>query len=434
MDATSLDILTTKAILERKRREPAEALKTGIAVFVSVLLFFVLLGVFAFQGAPFSPDFFLGLLLLFFGLLTGAVSLAIIFWPIMLGIVTTYMLVRQNILLSLVRTALETGTSIPQVLHCHALALNRRSWYRRQLDQLVALLQSGLSMEEALRHKRCRSLIRYDVLCALRLGSGEKKTFDALRETVEEQQFRTRVQTATLARLGYLFALVFAFLLITTFQLVLIMPKFAEIFKDFGIALPTITLFVMNTSHYAVMFFPLIALFFLVALPWLFFFGILYLFLQSGVMTVRPVGFRTLCRSFDAARFLRILSIGIARGKPLEQSVLTYIEACPSTYLKNRAQTFLNRIVAGYEIAPILRGLGYLNANEEAFVASANKTGNLAFALEQLAATKEERQIAATDSYSKLLFIPAILLFGAIVGTFMIAMFLPLTHLIKALC
>jgi type II secretory pathway component PulF len=53
--------------------------------------------------------------------------------------------------------------------------------------------------------------------------------------------------------------------------------------------------------------------------------------------------------------------------------------------------------------------------------------------LEQLAIGKERAQLRRDDLTSKLIFIPCLMGMAAVIGVFVIAMFLPLTHLIKAL-
>jgi type II secretory pathway component PulF len=64
---------------------------------------------------------------------------------------------------------------------------------------------------------------------------------------------------------------------------------------------------------------------------------------------------------------------------------------------------------------------------------SAQRTGNTAAVLDQLAHSKERSQMRKDDLFSKLAFIPLVFLLAAVIGFIVIGMFMPLVTLIVAL-
>jgi type II secretory pathway component PulF len=80
-----------------------------------------------------------------------------------------------------------------------------------------------------------------------------------------------------------------------------------------------------------------------------------------------------------------------------------------------------------------IRRVGFISGPEASLLHSAERTGNTATVLDQLAQSKERLQIRKDDLFSKLAFIPLIFLLGTVVGVFVIAMFMPLITLISSL-
>jgi type II secretory pathway component PulF len=104
----------------------------------------------------------------------------------------------------------------------------------------------------------------------------------------------------------------------------------------------------------------------------------------------------------------------------------------PSAYLRQKGTAIQRAVEQGHDWIDAVCRSGFASAPEASLLHSAERTGNTAAVLEQLAQSKERSQIRKDELFSKLAFILLIFLFAAVIGTIVIAMFLPLIELITS--
>jgi type II secretory pathway component PulF len=151
--------------------------------------------------------------------------------------------------------------------------------------------------------------------------------------------------------------------------------------------------------------------------------------LHTNVVTFRPIGFRRT----DTANFLRVLAVGVRHRFPIPAILEMYRWTVPSEYLRKRGTAIQRAVEQGGDWIDALCREGFASRPEASLLQSAQRTGNTATVLDQLAQSKERSQIRRDDLFGKLVFISLIFLFGAFIGTFTIAMFIPLTTLVTSL-
>jgi len=353
-------------------------------------------------------------------------SFILLFWPFILYFWANVVAVRRRTLLSLIQTALETKTPLPAMIRTYASGC--LPGYAFRLKRFAAALESGTSLEEAVRSHW--SLFRYDVAGMIRLGGNEPATLKAVEEIAQDERDFSIFRTSQTIRATYLFIVIGYMMLIMSFVFINIVPKFKEIYEDFDVTLPDLTLAVIAVSNEFVKYWYLLApLTWLVCMVFL-----VYLILQTNIAIFRPLGFRRLFRSTDAAKFLAVVAVGIRHQFAIPAILEMYRWTVPSEYLRKKGKRVQTTIERGRNWIDAVRRAGFISRAEASLLHSAERTGNTSAVLDQLSRSKERTQIREDELYSKMVFIPLMFFLGAIVGIFALAMFMPLVTLIWSLC
>jgi type IV pilus assembly protein PilC len=350
----------------------------------------------------------------------------ILFWPFLLYFWANVVVVRQRTLLSLIQTALETGTPLPNMIRAYAAGCCWW-WYAARLERFAAALDTGSSLEEAVRNNR--GLFRYDVAGMIRLGSDKPETLRAVEDIAQDERDFAMFRTSQTVRVVYLCMLAVYMMMIMMFMFTSVVPQFEKIFKDFDTSFPQLTLFVIAASWWLVKYWYVFVPF--VWLGGLFF--LTYLILQTNIAIFRPFGFRRIFRNTDAAKFLMIFATGIRHRFPIPSILEMYCLTVPSAYLRRKGAKIQTTIEKGRDWIDAVRRAGFVSGPEASLLQTAERTGNTAAVLDQLARSKERSQIREDDLVSKMVFIPLVFVLGAVVGVFAVGMFLPIVKLITSL-
>ena len=332
---------------------------------------------------------------------------------------------RRRVMLSLIQTAMETGTPPAEMIRAYAASCSR--FFRKSLDRLAGSLERGLSPAAALGQNP--GLARYDVCGILALGADEKQTLQTLEDISHDSRNRALSESNSVFRVGYLLALCLPIFPVTIFLMMWIIPQYIKIFEDFGISLPPLTMAIVRFTEFFIHFwFLCIPVVLVVFVAWVF-----YLIMQTDVVTARPFGLRRLFRSLDAARFLRIFCTGLKNQVPIPDSIDTYQRVAGSSYLKDTAKRINTKIQNGGNWIDAFRGAGMVTSRESRLLETAERTGNLPVVIDQIATSKELKHSGTSDLVSKFVFIPCILFIGTLVGLIVIGMFMPIVELTRAL-
>jgi type II secretory pathway component PulF len=341
--------------------------------------------------------------------------------PFLLYFWTSSEVVRQRTLLSLIQTAVETGKPLQNIIRAYAAGCF--FLYAYQLRRFADALDSGHSLEAAIRNNW--GLFRYDIAGILRFGGDTSEMLRSIDAIAQDERNFSPLRTYNIFRIVCLCTYVIYMIPIMLFMQTKIVPQFKAIFKDFDVVIPTLTITVIAVSQLAYLVVPFV--------PLLFFVVIAYMILQTNVVTFRPIGFRRIFRSTDAAKFLRLFAAGVQRRLPIPAILGMYRWTVPSYYLRKKGIQIQHAIEQGGNWVDALCTSGFINNPEASLLKSAERTGNTATVLNQLAQSKERSQIRQDDLFSKLVFTLLVLLFGAAIGVYVIAMFLPLPTLITTL-
>lgn len=355
------------------------------------------------------------------------IKFVVCFWPFILYFWACVWTVRRRTLLSLIQASIETKTPLAEMIRAYACDCYS-SRFRKRLERFAAVLEQGYSLDQAIEWDR--GLFPYDVIGMLHLGGGDPATLRLMEASGKEERDYSPIRSMSIVRLIYFFTIVAFFLPVITFVMYAIVPQFEAIFKDFGTELPAMTMCVIALSdwfvkHGVAIFVPLIPIAVLLA--------VVFLIMQTNIVVWRPPFLRRMFRDTDSSRMLRLLGVGLKHNATIPQILHVYRMVVPSSYLQRQAIRMEQSIEKGRDWIEALKKRRMVDGPEASLLETAQRTGNTAAVLEQLAVSKERSQLRKDDLTSKLVFIPCMLGLGFIIGFFVIALFLPLIKLITTL-
>jgi len=224
---------------------------------------------------------------------------------------------------------------------------------------------------------------------------------------------------------------------IVTGIMIVVIPKFKDIFLDFGVKLPPVTMILLNTSDWVVKGRP----------PgWavmLFGPGIAYILWklirssQGGRHTVDflslkiPI-FGNLVQKAAVSRFARTLGTLISAGVPILEAINITRETSGNEVYAKALQKVHDAIREGESFATPLRASRICDGLVVNMVDVGEETGELDKMLLKVADNYEEEMDVAVASLVSLLEPIMVLLLGGMVGFIVIALFMPLVQLIQS--
>lgn len=230
--------------------------------------------------------------------------------------------------------------------------------------------------------------------------------------------------------------------LILTGIMVFIIPKFEEIFSDFGVALPALTRWLINTSRWFAGTNPGQAVpgVFIVIPALILAWPTWSLIRKAGpgkaitdtMLLYTPV-FGNLIRKTVIARFTRTLGTLISAGVPILEAVKITKETSGNYVFEKALQKVHDSIREGEGFAGPLRESKTCDAIVVNMIDVGEETGELDAMLLKIADNYDEEVDVAVASLVSLLEPLMVVVLGGIVGTIVIAMFLPLVAMIESL-
>lgn len=274
---------------------------------------------------------------------------------------------------------------------------------------------------------RFRGLLPAWCTTAIRVGE-EGGTLDvALAECATEHLawLRDRFRNGSPSGLVFYVSMVLLFLgTITAFLCYSIVPKYKAIFAGFGVELPEFSKTVYAACDLLVG--PL--LFVLPGVP------LLMLLLvgmdHAGWRNLRFRLFASFFRRFDASAILRHLARTIENRQPLTDGLLAIANNHHRPVIAEECAEILSHVESGTSCWTQLWASGFLSKRDLAVIESAERSGNLPWALREVATLREQRLQYRVDALLILLRPVAILIMGALAGTIVLAMLLPIIQLI----
>jgi type II secretory pathway component PulF len=332
--------------------------------------------------------------------------------------------VQQEALLQVMALGAERGMPLAPGLEAFAGLCGRP--FRLRAQALGYLLQNGVPLPEALANVP-GVLSRPAVMLAC-VGWSQGNLAGGLREAQAAEANRRLYRGAFLPKLAYLGGVLLFMQFIGGFILYFITPKFEAIFVDFGVSLPEATVFTIKAGQFFGYTFvgPLLILAelaFLVYVP----------FALFGFVRWEPPFAGWLLWRRDTAAVLRAVAVGVEAGQPITKGLSLVEGMYPRAGTRRRLARARVLVEQGTDWTEALRQRGLIDAADAAVLESAQRAGNLAWALRTQADAHERRLGYRLQVWAELLFPAVVLLAGAVVAVVAVGYMMPLVSLIQRL-
>lgn len=332
---------------------------------------------------------------------------------------------RRGALLWVIVIAIERR--LPLVPVIEAFASDSRGAWRNHALQLAAALRSGTSLPDALRD--IPGIVPDSAVLAAQVGAESGTLGPALRIAAETYTVRQDVSLMTpRGTVIYLLLLVWIMMSLISFLMVYIIPKFLMIFNDFDVELPAATTTLIKFSDVfvsvSILFFPFMMLLFIAAI----------ISTAAGIANFERLAW--LGRYYPRIRtpdVLRSLAVVIQAGRPLGSALSSLVAHHPDRSIRKRLAFVQTDTQAGTDTWKSLTNRKLVRPRESAVLASAQRAGNLPWALRNTADNIERKLRHRFLVVVEFVRPVAMLAVGGLVGVIVMSLFMPLITLMNSI-
>jgi len=330
-------------------------------------------------------------------------------------------------------TLIEAG--LPLLRSLNTLARQERNAVMRTVMlQLSEAVESGGTFSEALaQHPRIFDKLYVNMVKAGELGGVLEIVLTRLSEFQEKSQ---KIKGKVVAAMVYPIVVLVIAAAILTFLLIFIVPKFQQIFQDAlpGKPLPAITLFVIGCSHILVD-------------QWYIVVGTIVLCVVGyKALSSTPAGivfldrialkipvFGDLTSKTAISRFARTLGTLISSGVPILQALNITRDTAGNTVVANAINRIHDSVKEGESVVGPMENSGVFPPMVTSMVQVGEETGQLPDMLVKVADVYENEVDNVVSGLTSILEPIMIVMLAVIVGTIVIALFMPMVGLITGM-
>jgi protein transport protein HofC len=321
---------------------------------------------------------------------------------------------------------LATERQLPLAPAVAAFSRETSAAFGAQTWKLAGALQAGLPLGEALRSTR--GVLSRSAVPAVHVGEATGTLSETLREAARPSEANHSLQQIV-TQIFYVSNVVLFGLGILAFIMVKIVPEFRKIFADFEAELPAATEVLILLADWLAEFSALVSL----MVPPLLLLGFYVTIRYLGWIEWDPPPINRMLRAVDVAVILRLLAIVVEANKPLAAGIDSLAQSHPKPWIRERLERVALDVSQGRDWCESFREHRLITAADAAMLASAQRVGNLPWAM-RLVADSGERRLAYRLRACIQVVAPAVLLvLGGVVCFIITSLFLPLISLISKL-
>ncbi len=286
---------------------------------------------------------------------------------------------QQRALLDLL--ALATDKQMPLTAVVRAFAADQSALSRQRLGRFADDLKAGVPLGDALH--RTPSALPRQASMAVRLGERTGMLHAALQSVAGNYTLGLPLRQALIGRVFYLAWMAFMIPAVFVFVAIKIFPAFAKIFDDFEIELPTMTVLLFKfLSNEAVQLLGFFAP--LLALALLAYVSLYYI----GIVPAPTFGFGLW---INRAPVLRALALAVESNCPIAEAIDRLAESYPNRSIARRLHATAASVASGGDWIQALLKYSLIGKSAAAVMQTAQRVGNLPWALRQVAESSERR-------------------------------------------
>ena len=300
------------------------------------------------------------------------------------------------------------------------------------LAELAVSIEGGSTFSEGLaQHPKVFNRLFVNMVKAGELGGVLEVVLKRLAEFSEKAQ---KIKGKVKAALFYPIAVMIVAVGIMVLLMVFVIPKFKEVFAGMNITMPWFTTFVMNISDMVVQhFLATLGALILIVIAFLLFiktkFGrLIWDKTQLKLPAVGPV-----ISKVAISRFTRTLGTLVSSGVPILQALTIVKETSGNVVIANAVNKIHESVKEGETITAPLEGSGVFPPMVCSMVDVGEQTGAMPEMLMRIADDYDEQVDNSVAAMTSLLEPIMIVFLAVVVGSIVIAMFLPLIAMINNL-
>ncbi len=305
---------------------------------------------------------------------------------------------------------------------------------KNTINSLADAVQGGSTFSESMaQHPKVFTKLYINMVKAGELGGVLELVLNRLAEFQEKAQ---KIKNKVVSAMAYPMVVLFIAVLIMAFLLTFIVPKFEQIFKDMlgGQALPPLTQFVINASNLLKTNFLLVGAVIAVIVI-----GFNLMARTKGGRAaidrfkLRVPVFGDLTRKSSISRFSRTLGTLVTSGVPILQALNITRDTAGNVIVAEAINKVHDAVKEGESIVAPLEASGVFPPMVISMVDVGEETGQLPEMLLKIAEVYDDEVDNAVEAMTSMLEPIMIVLLALIVGTIVIALFMPLITIIQNL-
>ncbi|MFT3896982.1 MAG: type II secretion system F family protein [Thermomonas sp.] len=301
--------------------------------------------------------------------------------------------------------------------------------FKDLINTLRSDIEGGSSIYEALS----KHPVQFDELYRNLVKAGESAgVLDTVLDTIATYKENIEALKGKIKKaLFYPAMVIAAAILVSAILLVFVVPQFEEVFRGFGADLPAFTKFIIGISNFMVKFWWLIALIVGGTIAAFIFFKkrspAFSHFLDRMILRVPVIG--KIMHEAALARFARTLAVTFAAGVPLVEALDSVAGATGNTVYENAVKRVRDDVSVGYPVNMAMKQTGLFPHMVIQMTAIGEEAGALDTMLYKVAEFYEQEVNNAVDALASLIEPIIVVILGVIVGSMVIAMYLPIFKL-----
>lgn len=287
-------------------------------------------------------------------------------------------------------------------------------------------IEAGRSFSEALKKF---PLYFDDLFCNLIHAGETSGSLDQMLDRIATYKEKSEALKGKLKKaILYPTAVLMIALSVSLILLIFVVPQFEQLFKSFGAQLPAFTLLIINISNVLQARWPI---FIAGGVGCVFLFKYFKKtskpfreFLDKSILKMPIIG--NIIHKAAVARYARTLSTTFAAGVPLTEALEAVAGASGNVVYSEAILNIRNEVITGSQIQAAMRNTQIFPNMVVQMVAIGEESGSLDAMLTKVANIYEEEVDVAVDGLSSLLEPLIMVILGIIVGSLVIAMYLPI--------
>ncbi len=301
----------------------------------------------------------------------------------------------------------------------------RRPAVKSMLEQIHSDIIGGRSFSESLR--RYEKVFGTTYVATIAAGEASGRMAEILGELARLVRSEVRLRNSIGSLLAYPILLTSVSSIVLACLVLVVLPQFADVFKQFDMPLPIITRFFLAISeelYHRMWLWGGIALIMPVAL-------VLFRFSRIGTaiwdrLVLNTVPARDVTRSLLIGRTCRLLGITITSGVPLLESLRLVRSAMRNSIYRELFSSLEHEVTDGNGLAETLLKAPFIPSAAAEMIATAERTGTLAMVMNLVGEYYEEEGEAKLRTLVSVLEPVIIVVMGVVVAAIVLSVMLPM--------